>query len=210
MSLVKSFVPNRIARDVDRRVWSVRELEKKTNHRTAVAAFRPVPGRCAHYSQHAPILSRNLHPFPRRESNGVSAEPFRARVGCEHLLRARQGGEAQVIEIVGMMIVAQEHNVEVKRFASDPGSGDFSKRHRPCRIYSPQAGSNVGSVNNRKPPSSSSAVGPPDGIVRIYEKPAHHPIFGRQPPHFSITTESLIPVGSVEHLGCRVPQRGEK
>jgi len=74
--------------------------------------------------------------LPVFEPCRITSQALRAFHRCKHLLRAAQYGSPGAIQIVGMVIVAQQHEIELtESFWTDSRTRQFSKSHRSRSIF---------------------------------------------------------------------------
>src|SRR5262249_33786390 len=103
--------PNSIAGDIDQ-ITRLVDAEGKSNHVTSVDSDRTVAGwGCGHEE----LLAANGLERARLkwcQTDSISAEALRSRVCCVSQADTRQKGASGVIEIIEMMVVAQQHRVE--------------------------------------------------------------------------------------------------
>ena len=74
-----------------------------------------------------------LRSLPVRQSDSIAAQSLRTFFGCEYLLSLGDENAARMVEIVEVMIVAQQNVVEVrKRVRLESRTLKFPQRKRLC------------------------------------------------------------------------------
>ncbi len=105
-------IPDRVAGDVDRPHARGLEDEADDIAGERFDAGRPVPRRRRGDAQAAAVGRRQVRRLPRRQPERIAAEPLGASLGREHAAGLRQEMAAAVIEIVGVLIVAEQHGID--------------------------------------------------------------------------------------------------
>jgi hypothetical protein len=107
-----ALVPNGVAREIDRLFWIVREENDETSYLSPAQPFlvHAVPGRKS-LAGLVPVPSEDHLPA-RLQPQTIPTEPFGALPRRKHCFGIFQQRPAAAIEVVEMMIVAEEHMVE--------------------------------------------------------------------------------------------------
>src|ERR1035441_9823307 len=110
-----ALVPDRVSSDVDGFIWSACRGNNKAHHVTSdwLDAWRAVARRsCRDVERGAAICRCKLGGFPRREANGIAGESLSADLRCENLTHTGEKRPAAVVEVVGVLIVAEQNCVD--------------------------------------------------------------------------------------------------
>ncbi len=117
-NFLHSFVPDRIPGDVNRLAARFRAFQNEPNHRSAIHIRRPVPGWRRRHLDPFPVRPRQIHRLPCLQSKRVPAEPFRASPGGQYPLIRGKETTARVVEVIEMMIVAQQYGIHAPQLVS--------------------------------------------------------------------------------------------
>ena len=106
-----AFVPDRVAGEVDHLLRRVSEEEHEADHGPAIVALWAVTGGRGDDSQDT-SLRREIDALPGFQSRAVTTQPGCAYLRGENCSRVREQTPAGVVEIVKVVIVAEEHVIE--------------------------------------------------------------------------------------------------
>jgi hypothetical protein len=122
------FEPNRIAGNIDSAVGRIGKIKNKIGDGTTLGACRSLRGHSAD-AQHATIGSGELDGLPVGEANGICSDTGSACFGGENFFDFGNQGAARMIEIIEMMIVAQQHGIDAtERSGRHCGTSELMKR----------------------------------------------------------------------------------
>src|SRR5882724_11848072 len=97
---------------MDRLFWIVREENDETGYLSPAQPFRSMPCRSGNHSQDSSLCRLKINSLPGLQSQTIPTEPFGALPRRKHCFGIFQQRPAAAIEVVEMMIVAEEHIVE--------------------------------------------------------------------------------------------------
>jgi len=170
LHLRHALVPDSVSSDVDGFIRPTCRGNDKADYISCdrLDAWWAVARRsCRDLERDCAICRCKLCGFPRREANCVPTQPLSADFGREDLAYMGKKRPAGVVEVVGMLIVA-ERTASIGSKSQEPQAGpSVLRRTTGPRAYSLPAVSKVGSVSRRKPLISNMAVGPPIKVIRI-------------------------------------------
>ena len=131
-----SFVPDGVTGEIDGMFGGVRNLQHKTDDRSAVVFGRAVPcGRS--YDAQTAIANGQIKALPGIQSNAISTEAFGAFDSGEYCFRPGQQASARSIEIIGVVVVAEEHEINGAGIQRGDGRArGLQERHWPGGVLS--------------------------------------------------------------------------